>query len=413
MKVLGCIRKGFSVFVGAFAAQMKMILHDSGILLFIFFLPLVYPILYSLIYNPELVRDVKMVVVDHDMTPLSREYVRKINATEGANVIGYAAEMGEARHAMNSHKCYGILEIPEGFEKKARSGEGTQAILYAEMSLLLRYRALLVSCTDVSLDMGAELLAQNINTEAPIAKTYVTGDIMGIESVFMGNLEAGFDSFVMPGVLILILHQCIILIVGMAGGARHEYPRRMGLVSRGENPHTIAWMAGQTLCFFVVFILPLVWLIYYVPLIFHFPMAGNPWEEILFLVPMMLACIFLGLCLQSLVLQREEIFVIWVVTSIIFLFLSGLTWPRFAMPEFWQIVGDLAPGTWGVEGFIRMNTNGATLGQTAPDFKALWILAGAYFVLAYLLQRFVMRPSILRKSLLQEAQSAREADSAI
>ncbi len=101
-----------------YCREFRLVTHDLGIILFFIFLPLAYPIIYSLIYNPEVVRDVKMVVVDHDRTPLSRELARNIDACQEAWVIGYAADLNEARHAMNSHKCYAILEIPEGFGKK-------------------------------------------------------------------------------------------------------------------------------------------------------------------------------------------------------------------------------------------------------------------------------------------------------
>ena len=46
-------------------------------------------------------------------------WLRNIDACREARVIGYAADLNEARHAMNSHKCYAILEIPEGFGKKS------------------------------------------------------------------------------------------------------------------------------------------------------------------------------------------------------------------------------------------------------------------------------------------------------
>ena len=59
-----------------------MVVHDGGIILFFLFLPLAYPVIYSLIYNPEVVRDVKTVVVDHDRSSLSREFVRNMDATQ-------------------------------------------------------------------------------------------------------------------------------------------------------------------------------------------------------------------------------------------------------------------------------------------------------------------------------------------
>ena len=188
-----------------------MVVHDGGIILFFLFLPLAYPVIYSLIYNPEVVRDVKTVVVDHDRSSLSREFVRNMDATQQTWVSGYAADMAEARRAMNSHDCYAIMEIEEGFGRKVGRGEQANAVIYCESSLLLRYRALLMAATEVGQAMGAKIRMDKIDLVAPLASTITDGDLMPIENVAMGNIESGFDSFIMPGVLILILHQCIIL----------------------------------------------------------------------------------------------------------------------------------------------------------------------------------------------------------
>ena len=66
------------------------------------------------------------------------------------------------------------------------------------------------------------------------------------------------------------------------------------------------------------------------------------------------------------------------------------------MPGFWKAISDCIPATWGMEGFIRMNTNGATLAQVSRDYINLWILAGVYMVGAYCVQRWVVRPSVLK-----------------
>lgn len=176
---------------------MKVITHDVGIILFLAFLPLAYPIIYSLIYNPELVRDVKMVVVDHDRTPLSRELVRNLDATQEIRIIGYAAEMGEAKHAMHSHDCFGILEI-RGFREKVGRGESSPAVIFSDMSLLLRYRGFLVASTNVAQAMGAEIMTETIDNIAPLAETIAVGDPLEVQNIPMGNLESGFDSFIMP-----------------------------------------------------------------------------------------------------------------------------------------------------------------------------------------------------------------------
>ena len=52
--------------------QYKQILHDQGVMMFFLALPLLYPITYTLIYNPEVVTDLPMAIVDHSRTSQSR-----------------------------------------------------------------------------------------------------------------------------------------------------------------------------------------------------------------------------------------------------------------------------------------------------------------------------------------------------
>lgn len=383
-------------FYDVYLRQFRLIVHDPGLIIFFIFLPFAYPVLYSLIYNPELVRDVAVVAVDHDRSAESRKLVRHYDATQGARVIGYAANLTEARQAMNEHKCYGILEVPEGYGRKTGRGEQADAILYCEMSLLLRYRALLVAATDVQLALGAEIQAQEIDSDIPMGDSYITGDPMPIDNIDMGDITGGFDSFIMPGVIIFILHQCIILSVGMMGGAYRERPELYFMNPFSKPNPLILSMLARVLVVITIMAAPTCFLIHYIPLLFHFPMAGDTLQIFAFLLPMVIGCCFLGDCLQSLVRQREDIFIIWVATSLILLFLSGLTWPRYAMSGFWKALGDIIPATWGMEGFVRMNTNGGTLAQQSHCYVMLWILAGCYGVMAYWLQRFSIMPDIKR-----------------
>lgn len=387
-KILNILRQLTEVYIREF----KIILHDPGVLLFMLFLPMAYPVIYSLIYNKELVRDVRMVVVDHDRTPESRELVRNLDATQETWVTGYASNLNEAKRAMDDHDCYAILEIPSGFGRKLGLGEASNAVLYCDMSLLLRYRGFVVATVGVSQAMGAELLHKKMVYEVPAVASIAAGmgDPMPVKSIMMGNTQSGFDSFLMPGVLILILHQCIILAVGMLGGAKRERCL-MGY----NQPSVIISMFGQMLCYMTALLLPMIFLIHYIPMIFAFPMAGNAFEIFTFLLPMFIACVMLGFCLQSVVWERETIFLIWVVTSVVMIFLTGLTWPRYAIDGVWRVLSDILPATWGVEGFLKMQENGSTIAQVGNCYRNLWILAGGYAVLAYILQRWVFRPTEL------------------
>ena len=92
--------------------------------------------------------------------------------------------------------------------------------------------------------------------------------------------------------------------------------------------------------------------------------------------------------LSIFVRERESSFLLFVFTSVIFLFISGITWPRYAMPEYWKWLGALIPSTWGIEGFVRMNTAGAGIYDGRHAYTMLWILTGVYFVTTCLVYRY-------------------------
>ena len=396
MKVFHYIRNAVSQLFRVYCREFTLVIHDPGLLLFIVFLPFAYPVIYSLIYNPEIVRDVKMVVVDHDRTPLSRELTRRLDATQGAWVTGYAADLGEAKRAMHSHDCYAILEIPEGFQRKVDGGETGNAVMYCEMSLLLRYKAFLMAATDVMLDMGGELQKRKIDDALPMGSSYISdGDLLPIHNVAMGNIESGFDSFIMPAIVVLILHQCIVLVLGMSGGAKREKAYLIGYDPYNAVRSVGLTMAGQTLCYMTLLFLPMIFLLHYVPLIFAFPMESDIVALFAFMLPLFIAAAGVGFCFQAFVWERESVFVLWVVTSVAFLFLSGITWPLYGMSPLWKGLAYCLPSTWGVEGFVRMHTNGATIAQVPDAYTMLWILAAVYMALGYCVQRWIVRPQTL------------------
>ena len=80
------IRKFYHDIIKVWANEIRLIFKDKGILIFLFLLPLAYPIVYALIYNPELAREVPVAVVDECRSTQSRELVRMMDASENTQL---------------------------------------------------------------------------------------------------------------------------------------------------------------------------------------------------------------------------------------------------------------------------------------------------------------------------------------
>jgi ABC-type multidrug transport system permease subunit len=87
--------------------------------------------------------------------------------------------------------------------------------------------------------------------------------------------------------------------------------------------------------------------------------------------------------------NRETGMVMFLFFSVILLFLSGVTWPLTNFPKFWKVFAYLFPSTFGIQGYLKLNTFGAEFGQILPEFIALWTQAIVYFITACFSFRYI------------------------
>lgn len=372
--------------------ELKNVFKDSGVMIFFFLVPFIYPLLYAFIYNNEVVHNAKMVVVDQSDSYLSREYIRKVDATADVKVVAVCSDMEEAKRMMDAKEAYGILYFPSEFSKNIHKGKQATVSLYCDMSALLFYKAFLLATTEVSLEIGKELRAQN-NPSSTIEQEKITINPIPYESVALFNSQNGFASFLVPAILILVIQQTLILGIGMLGGTAREKNRFHSLVpvSRHFNG-TLRIVFGKSLTYILLYIVVCIWALGVVPKLFSLPQVGEPWTVMLFVLPYLFASIFLSMTLSGFMTSRESPMLVFVFTSVILLFISGVSWPKEAIPPFWKAIGYLFPSTPGIQGFIRINTAGASLNEVAHEYHTLWIQAGIYFITACAIYRYqIMR----------------------
>lgn len=394
------IRSGIHSLSYVWKDELKKIFKDSGVLIFFILVPVIYPLIYGAVYNYEVVRDAKLVVVDASDTFLSREFVRRVNATPDVRVVEVYRDMESAKQLINEKKAYGILSIPSDFSKIIhRSDKQAHVSLYCDMSSLLYYKAFLLSATEVSLQMGAELHKKKGSAYTKEMESIVVEPIPS-ESIAMFNPAGGFASFILPAILILVIQQTLILGIGMLSGTARERNRFRTIVP--VNRHykgTLRVVLGKSFAYLVIYAVMCVWVFVVVPRIFDLPRLAQPIMLLTFLLPYLLASIFLAMTLSGLMQSRESPMLVFLFLSIPLLFMSGITWPREGIPAFWRIFGSLFPSTGAVHGYVRINSMGATLYDVAFEYRLLWIQTGVYFLTTCLIYRYQidrMRKLILK-----------------
>ena len=369
--------------------EMMQLVKDEGVIIFFVLVPLVYPLLYSWIYNNEQVHEVPVVVVDMSHSALSRQFIRMCDASPDVKVAYYAQNLDEAESLVSRQLAKGVYFIPEEFEKNINRMQQGVISVYCDMSLMLTYKAIFQTAQAVSMEMGSELKTK-LGGHYTAREEVIAAQPLAYDDVAMYNPAGGYGSGVLPAVLVLILQQTLVLGIGLsAGTARDESPGRYLIpVNKPHYSRTIPIVLGKALCYFMVFAVMGTWLLIVVPRLFNFPHLAT-WQSLLTVMfPYVLACIFLGMTVSALVKYRENVMLIMVFISIPLLFMTGVSWPQSNIPGYWHGVSWLFPSTFGARAFIRLNSMGATPYDVLPEFRILWIQAGAYLLLACLVYRF-------------------------
>ena len=373
--------------------EMKQVFRDEGVLIFFIIVPLLYPLLYSWVYNNEAIHEVPVVVIDQSHSQLSRQFIRMCDASPDVHVAYYAEDIDDAQSLVSRQIVKGIYLIPEDFDTRINRMEQATVSVYCDMALMLTYKAVFQTAMAVSQQMGAQLQAR-LSGSITTREELIATQPLDYEDVPIFNPAGGYGTSILPAVLILILQQTLVLGIGLAAGTVRERNRYGDLVPIHKCYSSVSRIVlGKSLCYLMVYAVVAAWLTLAVPHLFHFLQLASASALLLLMIPYLLACVFFGMAVSCLVRYRENVMLLMVFVSLPLLFMTGVSWPQSNIPAAWQGVSWLFPSTFGARAYIRLNSMGATVSDVLPELRYLWIQAAAYFGLTCLVYGHQLRQS--------------------
>ena len=382
------IREGIKDMCYIWAKEMRQSFTDEGVLIFFILVPILYPLLYSWAYSNEVVREVPVAVVDLSHSHQSRQFIRQFDASPETKVAYFCTSLEEARALVGKQVVHGVLYFPIDFQTRTMRMEQTQVGVYCDMSLMLTYKAIYQTATSIASNMNSKIqiaLSGNFTDR----ENEITTQPLAFEEVPLFNPTGGYGSFLIPCVLILIIQQTLLLGIGLTAGTDHDTKQHQSLVPISRHHNGIFRIVlGKSLAYFMIYAVISAYLVLVVPKIFGFTSLLSGGSLLALMLPYILSCIFFGMMLSCLVRHRENVLLLVVFSSIPFLFMAGISWPQSNIPGVWRSIAMLIPSTFGVQGFVRLNTMGATLADIKVEYQALWILTLVYFLATCIVYRF-------------------------
>jgi len=375
------IREGFRSLPRIWMREFQLIFSDVGVMILIFGVPLIYPMLYSFIYYPEVVRDMPVAVVDMSHSSDSRQFIRNIDATPDLKVAANNVSMEEAISMFKNREVRGIVQIPETFSSDIASHRQTNISAYADMEFFLFYKAMLSGSSFVTLETGNQIQVKNLmNNGLTGRQAEITARPVKFVDNAMANQAGGFASYGIPAALILIIQQTLIIAIGILAGTTRER-HLFGTLVPFDRKRMGAFrlVVGKSASYFTIYALLCVYMLGMIPEWFGYGQSAGLIGLIALITPFILSSIFLGLTLSVIFKNRESAMLLYLFTSIPLLFLSGIIWPLSNFSTIWLVVRDIFPSSNAIFGYIKMNSLGATIFETRKEIMTLWVQTGIYF----------------------------------
>ena len=366
-----------------FPHELKRIFTDPGVVVIFIVATLAYPLLYKAIYWNEQITNVPVAVVDLSQSAESRTFLHHWNASPDIRLSHTCNSIAEAEQLLREQKVHGIVYFPRDFASQLADPLGQAHIsLYCDMSSFLYMKAIYLSCNQVMLES-----MRNIQIDRYESMGYgrefswaLVQDAPYTETALY-NPTGGYGSFLIPAVLVLILHQTLLFgICMLAGTARDDDKVLYRVLGKGRVSGVLRLILGRAAAYFTIYYALAAILLGLLPRLFDIPHIGDIGDILRFIVPYILACIFFSMTVSVFIRNRESGLVLLISTSLIFLFMAGISWPKEMMPAAWRYLSYFIPYTWGAHGFIHINSMGATLWSTRNEYISLWILSGGYFL---------------------------------
>ncbi|MDM9627795.1 ABC transporter permease [Rhizobium sp. S152] len=351
--------------------------------------PLIYALYYPQPYRNEALRDVPIALVDLDGTDSSRQFARRLDASSDVAIAAVLPDEKSAEREVYARDLYGMLVIPQHFERDVLHGRQSPVALYGDASYFLVYQRISGAVAAVARAFGAEVeSARLIAMGVDPAIAAAASDPMPLTAVALFNPQGGYATYILPAALVLILQQTMLMGIGLLGAIEDD---RTSSDPMAASAGPVSLVLGKMLAYLTVEAVIFPFYLIVLPYLYDIPRLGSFETIAIFSIPFVLSASALGLIIARLFRRPVVVQLVGAALGLPFIFLAGFTWPIEAVPEPLRTIALVLPSSTAIAGIVEVSQLGASLSDVGHAFLTLWVLAVVYALVAMQLEKFHLR----------------------
>ncbi len=342
--------------------------------------PVLYGVLIGHVYQKGKVTQMPIIVVDEDGREMSATFIDMLNDNESIKIARILPSLFEAKNIAIEHEATTVVHIPRGFSAGVQQGRLPEVTVFVDGANTLTSNTALMAVNVCAMTMKAGIQIQSQMKKGVPASVAAQQYEPFKTTIVKQNIRSGnYLYFMLPGVLITVLQQVLLLGLALSFSQEFENGTFKSLIERVSNPILLLLVKVIPYLLMSVGIIALYWCFgqYY-----KMPLQADFWWFTLCAFIFVLAVSFIGV-LVSIILpsQLKSTEVLMVIATPAFI-ISGFTWPSSLMPSWVQWIADVIPSTHFLRIFRLMFIQHADIYHIYRHLIALVIIAIVCFIAA-------------------------------
>ena len=376
-----------------FLHEIKYIFTDAGAILIFMLALIIYPLLYAVAYQNEVVKEIPVSMVDLNHTKTSRNICRLIDATEQIDIVNISSSLKEAEKLFYEGDIKGIILIENNFEKNILSGKSGNIIVYSDASYFLLYKQMYSACVASINQFKSDIEIKRMLTEGIMLKNAIKNqEPLKLNTHYLYNPSGGYGSFVIPAIVLLILQQTLLIGIGMLQGTFNEKKLYKNLLEFSDyTKNGVSLIIGKTMAYLAIYFFNILFVSGVLHKWYNFPENSSLYNTLLIFLPFLTSVSFMGIAIGFLFKERIHSLLFIVFLSPIALFISGLSWPGQSLPQFIKLISYIFPSTSMIPAYIKLRIQGASLYCIKKEYIQMLIQMFIYFILACISYNYTYR----------------------
>lgn len=366
--------------------EFKRIFSNSVLMAIFFGAPIGYGILFGFVYQQAKVKDLPIVVVDQDRSPITDQIIDAFIANEGLFVKDVRPTSGNIVAEMPTEQYAAVITFPSDFEKNVLQKKHPEIRVDLNMANIVNANTASNHINTVLMTMNAGMEIEALKKQGmhpDQAKASYESFKINFNKLY--NSTGNYVTFMLPGILAAIMQQIIFLAMALAFSRDFEDGYFATLVKNHKSSLYLIFLKATPF----LIMLPFIWAIVgsFFPYfritadIFNFSM-------LVLTILLTLASMAIGMLFSIAIPSQLKATELLMVISTPAFILSGFTWPTAAIPEVIASVAQFIPVTQFLSAFRKIAFYGGDLASVSSEITMLVLIFGVAFVTMVLLLQF-------------------------